>query len=620
MKKILPLLISILFFSIIIFFWDNIKLPYDESNVIVGNYYYNKINPLNDLIRFIVLITIPTLVYLFFYLNLESNFLSINLKSKNYFLNNLNLKEKNSLNKYLKYFFFLLIIEFYFIDFKQFLFLDKFHDSIYLTPPLNFIKYENFFLSTLYDYGLFGNNFGLIFFKLFGYYTLGAVKFSQLIIIFLIKTILLFISKLLVESLNLKNNPKHFFFIIFTFLLISLPNYYDFNANFPPRSLIYLIFIYIACLSLIKVESFFFVTFLLGFFSSVSMLWWFDIGIYTNFLILILSVYFWFHSQKKKILFLLLGLLISWLTIFIYFPILEIKSFFYNLKFIISTSDYLIGIEYLKPFSEKSARWTKALIIIYLTSLLLINLNFNKKYNISRELKLSLNFIFISSIILFKSALTRSDAPHIRYSAGLYTLVFIFILLYLIFFYLNKNRYFLKYYNNFIKKIEFKFIILIFILSSSLYFHNNLLFDKHLTSRLKNLSDFQKDLSYLIKSNETVFFEKEDLSILEKYKQLSNTYKDTCLQYFTDDNYFPYYIDKPTCTKFYLSNQIINNESEEAFLNAFKKKLPNIILFESPSKILLDKKNFPKVTLFLKKNYKFHENFKGYIFYKKNNF
>ena len=53
-------------------------------------------------------------------------------------------------------------------------------------------------------------------------------------------------------------------------------------------------------------------------------------------------------------------------------PSYEIQAFFYNLQFIINTTDYLIGIEYLKPFSENSARWTKALLIIYFCSIILV--------------------------------------------------------------------------------------------------------------------------------------------------------------------------------------------------------------------------------------------------------
>ena len=53
MKKYLPISSSLLLLAISIIFWDSIKLPYDESNVIVGQPFYNKFNPINDKIRFL---------------------------------------------------------------------------------------------------------------------------------------------------------------------------------------------------------------------------------------------------------------------------------------------------------------------------------------------------------------------------------------------------------------------------------------------------------------------------------------------------------------------------------------------------------------------------------------
>ena len=103
----------------------------------------------------------------------------------------------------------------------------------------------------------------------------------------------------------------------------------------------------------------------------------------------------------------------------------------------------------------------------------------------------------------------------------------------------------------------------------------------------------------------------------KKYKELSKN--DQCLQFFSDDNFFPYFLKKPTCTKFYLTNQIINGFSENQFISEFNNSQPNIILFESPTRILLKYENFPNVIKYIKKHYKFYENYEGYIFYKKIN-
>ena len=117
-----------------------------------------------------------------------------------------------------------------------------------------------------------------------------------------------------------------------------------------------------------------------------------------------------------------------------------------------------------------------------------------------------------------------------------------------------------------------------------------------------------EDINYLNEKN---------LLIVKKYKELAKN--DKCLQYFSDDNFFPHFLKKPTCTKFYLANQILRGYSEQDFLFEFKKSLPEIILYESPTKILTKYENFPNIIKYIKNNYKFYENYKRYILYKKIN-
>ena len=93
-------------FVLVIFLWDLIKLPYNQDNLILGEYSNKKFNPLNELIRFTSLIIIPSLIYLFYYLALnKQETFSINPTNKNYFLFKEEKNEKNELNLY---FFFLL--------------------------------------------------------------------------------------------------------------------------------------------------------------------------------------------------------------------------------------------------------------------------------------------------------------------------------------------------------------------------------------------------------------------------------------------------------------------------------------------------------------------------------
>ena len=126
------------------------------------------------------------------------------------------------------------------------------------------------------------------------------------------------------------------------------------------------------------------------------------------------------------------------------------------------------------------------------------------------------------------------------------------------------------------------------------------------------------DLSILIKTDDLKYLKGNKLLAYKRYKELSKN--DDCLQFFSDDNYFPFFIKKPTCTRYYLSNQIINNFSEDEFIAAFKQKLPDIILYRSPSNLLLNRRNLPGAINFIKENYIFHEDYNGYIFYKKKSF
>ena len=107
----------------------------------------------------------------------------------------------------------------------------------------------------------------------------------------------------------------------------------------------------------------------------------------------------------------------------------------------------------------------------------------------------------------------------------------------------------------------------------------------------------------------------ENLLIYEKYKILSKN--DTCIQLFSDDNFFPYFLKKPTCTKFYLTNQILDGITSKTFIKELEKSSPSYILYKSPKSIILNFDNFPTVIKYIDKNYEFDEDFKGYIFYKK---
>ena len=618
MQKYFPIIISLCFFTISILCWDKINLPYDEDNQIIGEYYLNKTNPQNDLIRFIFFIIPSSLVYLISYLKINKSTYNFNRNSKNYFLSNKLIKKENKdLNNYFFFFIILVLLEFLSIDFKKFLAIDLFHDAVFLVPPINYLTSGEFFQSTLYDYGYTGNNLGLIINYFFGFYTLGAIDFLKLLLILFIKISLIFIAKKLTEYLECDDFLKKLFFIIFAFFVISLPNYYDLSSHFSPRSALYLFTVLLIGSALTfkrysEVKYFF-----IGSLSLISLFWWFDIGFYINFLIFLLSLYLIVHSQKKNLSYLIFGFLFSWIVFLALIPSEEIKSFFGNIKFILSTTDYLIGVEYLKPFSENSTRWTKALIIIFLSCILLINLNFSKKFKVHSHLKLYLNLIFISGIIVFKSALTRSDVYHLKYSSGLYTLVFAFAVLFVVLTSLIERKNINAYFSKLNREIKKRLILAIIIIFSFLFLggYLNNKNQNSIQTSLINLANFKINIEKLVLTNSLDLLNDRNLAVLNKYKTLSSN--DTCIQNFSDDNFFPFFLKKPTCTKFYLSNQILSSYSESQFILEFQESMPNVILYESPTKLLFNYDNLQNAMKFVRDNYEFYENYYGFVFYKK---
>ena len=161
MRKYFPIIISCFFLLISILFWDFIKIPYNTENLIVGEYFFKNINPKNDLLRFLFFIVPSVIVYLISYLKINKSAYSFNKNSKSYFLrNSLKKNENEILNNYFFFFIILIILEFVSLNFESFLIIDTFHDSVFLTPPINYLNNKEFFQSTLYDYGFIGNNLG----------------------------------------------------------------------------------------------------------------------------------------------------------------------------------------------------------------------------------------------------------------------------------------------------------------------------------------------------------------------------------------------------------------------------------------------------------------------------
>jgi hypothetical protein len=609
MKKAVPILS--LLFSIVLctFLWDHISLSYDEGNTIKGDFYKNKYNPKNEILRFILFVGLPLLVYFLTYIKTIPAYSLTN--RKNFFLKREELSSEDLKKKYIfNYitFFFILLISFEFlvIDFNDYLFkIDTHHEGTFLTAPQNYLYKNSFWISTFYDYGMLGNNIGLIFYKISGEYNLGSIRLGSIILLYLNKIVLIFLSRKIVLAINYIKF-KELFYIILTILILTLSSYTDYNlSSFSPRSFVLLLFILVSVNTFKSKKINHKNIFILALFSAFSLIWYIDIGIYINFLIILFSLYLIFEREYRLFISLFLGVFLSWILFIYFFSLSELIEFFNQTKIILNISGYLLGLEYPQPFSEGSIRFTKALLAIILCGIFLINLLFNKKNYSSYDLKITLIILFLTSSLVFQSAIMRSDTPHIKYTSGFYTYLNIFFILNIIFLYYEKflnnllilkNKYFL-----------ISLLIVIFFTTQEVNIKNS-----------ANIFDFKKNIFGLHKQKNEIFLTDKYKRFIKDFTLLST--KDKCVQQLNDDNALPYFLNKPTCTKYYVNAHILTNHTENNFLIELKKSMPEYIVSESNINWFKFRNNYPVASSFVRDNYSFFKRYESWVIIRKNKY
>lgn len=611
MKKIYPYLFLILCIIFSTYIWDFIKIPYNDQNTIYGEFLFKKYNPINEVLRFLVFVFFPLTIFLILILNQE-NYYNLKFRSNNFFLkkDNYFLSTTSKLNIISFTFVLLILVDFFSLEFNRFTNrIDTLHDGVFLVAPQNYLFSGKFWLTSMYDYGIISNNIGLIINKLFNYYTIGSIRFFNLLLILLNKIILVFICKKITETLKFNQTTKCIFFIFIVFLTITLAHYDNSGASpFPPRSFLFLLFLLLIFEIFTTKSNIELKLITLGTFSLISLLWFVDIGVYTNTILLILFFYFIFENQVRSIFFLLTGVFISWCLFFFVIPLYEINEFFFQIKFLVSTKDYIIGIEYPKPFSEGSTRFTRTLLMVILSGIFSINLLFNKKINFSYVSKIIILLLFISSIIFFKTALGRSDAPHVKYSSGLYIFIIYFTLTFLSFALLENKKFFKKIISFIEKKKYITFLTIFIIVFISIMNSSH--------KKIKNLLSIEKNIKNLVKANDEKFLSEKKIDFINKFKILSKN--DSCVQVFTGDISITYLLGKPSCTQFFVTSHIITGWTEDRFINQLKDRSPEFIIYTSSNNWLIDKRNMKNADKFIKKNYFFYKKIYDWEIYKKN--
>jgi len=586
--------------AISILFWKNISSDYNNFGNVVGFYSENNISNHNNLIRFVFFIGFPVLTFFI----LIKNFFYKDVRLINIFKfdQNDNLKKNKVLTLILFFSLFITTLNYLSIHLVHNS-LDYFHEGLTLSSAINYYKTGLLWDGAYLSNSLFSDILSAtIPWKVFGTVSIGSYKIFHFFLRYLTEIfIVLFVYKLSFVY-DLKKNSQIIFFSLIVLILLKLNR--DLTEIFYPfryRDIPIFILLFLA-IDFIKFDTRKIITpLLLGFFSSFSILWSLDRGVY--YLISILVLIF-LSTIKKRYLsssLIIVGAIISFSSVYFYLGASEVQSFFYNTSNVIKDFDAFAGSPYptIFDFENKHAgRGTLNLFIIIFNGFLVSFLFFSKKLSITNNSKTFLLFFFIVSCLIYKSALSVPDGYHMKQSVFFSKT---FIISNLLFIFIHKN-----YFDNFKKLKSITYLLLILFVSKNLF-----------EIKYSNIFSFKDRNLMIVKKNDDLFFDKKYID-LKNY--LSQNYDLKCVQLFSYDAIIPYLLKKKYCTKYNFLYVVSSESVQEEMINELKNNIPKIIIFNRNYSFLTLKsveERFKKVAYFIGENYIIDAQINDWDIYKK---
>jgi hypothetical protein len=578
-----PFFIFFLFLSL--FLWD---------------YIYLGVYPHENFLRFylfIIFSLLPSYIYLFKYKLIDYELPQILYLE--FF------KQKSDLTINFIYLFFLFLIFLNFLSFqpKDFFSLDVYHDGFKLTPSMNYSLSNKLWSGSFIESGFFPNFQPLLAFLFIDKISIGSIYFIKYSIIFLNKIILVSISFLVVKELKFSKKNKIIFFILFSIFLLNLITKPGISY-FPERYLLYLLFILLIFLNFLPNNYFSLIlsSLAIGSVSFISIFWWMDIFIFTNFLLSIYCIFLFLRKEKNKLKYIFIGYFLILILSFLNLPKNEVMDFLKNTYYIVAKANTYNSFSYPSPLFGGDGRATKTLVFFSYSGLLLMLIVLNKKFLISNLLKLFLIFLFLASLVSFLFGLGRSDSYHIVNSTGLLMFNLIFYHLFLIFNFLNNKIIF--------KKSSF---LLCLILLLTLFFFKEINLKK-----INNVFLVKENISNLLLENDDKFLNGKNLNYLNLiiyYEKLLD--EGECVQVFSDETIIPYLLKRKTCTKYFFYQTLVGEDIQADFINELKNNMPRFILYKSDLFPFFEFfKRLKIVDDFIAKNYIFYDTFEYWTFYK----
>jgi len=602
-------------FSISTFLWSKINLPYSNIHNVVGIYDNLKYSPHNDVVRYIFFIGFPILTFflslLFFKKDQIIDFEDLLVNGNECF--NLNKKQKKAI-----FFSFIIFGSYIFIEFLSLkmpdMKIDYLHDGDYLTAAMNYFLTNKIWSSSYAVHGASMSIYPNIMWKFFNVESIGAYRLFPVFLVILVKFFSLYFVFQLTKIVSLKDSFKVVFFILFSFLILSMS---DFDSLLSGYNLIsfrdlYLIFFLIILFNIIILEKHnYFNIFLISIIPCLTILLHTDIGIYLNFTLIFLMIYL-FLSKKNKNWFIILIIISFWTITLIFLGPNDFKLFFKNILILISSIDYLMGNPYPDPFfdttgAKHASRATKGLILQLIAGLLVTYKVFLKNKNIENTKRIFFIFLFILSFIFFRNALGRSDSYHIRMSSDLPILIICFFMIEYLLMNIQKKFIFFEH-----KSVSYIFLI---IFSFTIFYLGFLKFN------YSNIKNIQNRYSEFVKREDSFFMDNETINMIDYLKKV--TKNEECIENFTYDLSIPFFLKKISCTPYYSPWLASPTILQKDYIKRLKIAKPNYIIYKS-DKFLVDNfqvyERLELVNSYIVRNYDFHININNFLIYKLKNF
>ncbi len=587
--QILSLIVGIIISTLI---WEHIKLDFVNNEEIVGEYSLYTHHSLNDTLRYIFFIAFPIFLFLitFFFTKNSDDYKNFSL---NIFLLDpqKEISKKNNFKTFILISF-LTIILFILNDFNVGR-MDIFEAGISLSGSTllenKLSPWIDVYINTGFFYDMLLAKTSWI---LTGFRSIGSYNFfKEFLNLLSIITLIYFFYEVS------KSFKDHFirsnFFLITSFFLILYLDSINIWRDLP------LIIFLSSVLRFINAKNNSSII-IISFLSVFTFFWSLDRGFFIFFLLVPFLIFVLINHKKEFTKFII--------TIFIFCLILVIsldeniiKSFFTHTQDIFFNHEKLNGIIHPTPFSDDphSVRATKSLILILLNFVISFLFIVRKKSNFIDGTKFIFLFFSIMNFIIYKSALSRSDGPHIK-EATYFSIILlsVFLILFVINYFASKK---LLVQNQ--KKIKYSYILIF-------------LFVIFQNKNISNIFNFPENYKKLVSSQNHKFLDKDYYDSVELLKNFFRN--EECLQAFTYDQAIFYMVEKKSCSKFYNVWVIGSKRNQLDYINELENKTPSFLLKGGNVNFQNLSERYPYIDKYISKEYILYKKIKSWEIYIKN--